>query len=461
MAKMLRLIQNEYIKTFRKLSTKIIFILIIVCAAGLVGISKYAEKTINEYYSEMMSEEDDYDYSYEIQSAEEMKSDGYEFDIAQYRFMQDNKINWFGWKGDACNQLFEYTVSDNGTAEYVYSEDTRKELERCIISNDWRGYCEQIVSAMKAAGLSEESYWEYQYRIDHDIALPDSYSETSDWKNSVISEISAAKTMIASMEVVTAEDAKDKAHYEETVTLGMYRLENNVEINVADCESIFDTEDINFWTVFCTSSSLVQIIGLLIIVITGSALASEFSQGTIKFLLINPVKRWKILVSKYIMSITLGYIMLLMLYIISALLSIMFFGTSQLGAEYLEVVDDSVRGTSGFLYVLQNYMLGSVNLVVMATLAFAISSLIRSSSLAIGVSLFAMLSGNTIVLILKQALNQDWARYLIFANTDLAAVANGSTGFSHHSMLFAATVVAVHLIVFFMIAWDGFIRREI
>lgn len=461
MTKILRLIQNEYIKTFRKLSTKIIFILIIVFAAGLVGISKYAEKSINEYYNEVMSSEDDYDYSYEIQDAEEMKFDGYEISVAQYKFMQDNKINWSSWKGGACDQLFDYTVDDNGKAEYTYSEDTRMELERCILSDDWKGYCEQIISAMKAAGISEEFYWEYQYRLNNDIALPDSYKERSDWKNSVISEIAAAKNMLASMVVITAEDAAEKAKYEETVTLGMYRLDNDVQINVADCASVFETEDINFWSVFCTSSSLVQIIGLLIIVITGSALATEFSQGTIKFLLINPVKRWKILVSKYIMSITIGYIMLLMLYVLSAVLSTLFFGTSQLGAEYLEVVDGVVNGTSGFLYVLKNYMLGSVNLVVMATLAFAISSLIRSSSLAIGVSLFAMLSGNTIVVILKQALNQDWARYLIFANTDLAAVANGSTGFSHHSMLFAVTVVTVHLIVFFMIAWDGFIRREV
>lgn len=461
MVKMFKLIQNEYIKVIKKVSTKIIFVLIVLCAAGLVGISKYAEKAIAESYSYQLNDDENYDYSYEISDAKEMKFEGYEIDIAKYQFMQDNKINWSSWKGSACDKLFEYTINENGNAEYTYSENDRKELEKCIVSNDWKGYCNQTVSAMKSAGLGEDYYWEYQYRIDHNIALPNSYKEMLEWQNSVISEVANAKSALASMEVVTAEDAEEKADYEEAVILGMYRLDNNIEINVADCSNIFETNDINYWSVFSTSSSLIQIIGLLIIVITGSALAMEFSQGTIKFLLINPVKRWKILVSKYIMSITLGYIMLFMLYILSAALSMIFFGTSQLSAEYLEVINGSVHGISGYLYVLRNYMLGSVNIIVMATLAFAISSLVRSSSLAIGVSLFAMLSGNTIVLILKQALNQDWARYLIFANTNLAAVANGTTYFSHHTMTFAVTVVAIHLIVFFMIAWDGFTRREV
>ena len=64
-------------------------------------------------------------------------------------------------------------------------------------------------------------------------------------------------------------------------------------------------------------------------------------------------------------------------------------------------------------------------------------------------------------MILKQGLNQEWARYLIFANTNLLSVAEGTTGFSHHSMTFAVSVIAVHMVIFFLIAWDGFTRKEV
>ena len=106
-------------------------------------------------------------------------------------------------------------------------------------------------------------------------------------------------------------------------------------------------------------------------------------------------------------------------------------------------------------------MLSSINVVVMATLAFSISSLVRSASLAIGISLFSLLSGNVIISILKEGLAIDWTRYLLFANIDLAKIASGNSIYTNHSLTFAIGVIAVHLIVFFLIAWDGFTRREI
>lgn len=458
MAKMLKLVQNEYIKSLKKVSTKIMFILIIVFALGLVGLSKFAQKIMESDYFYM---DEDSDYSYLIDDAMAMKYDGYELDIEKYTFMQENGISWSGWKFNACEQLFLYEVSEGGTVEYTYPEDFRNEIKGYIASGDWKSYCKKAADMMKSEGLDESLWWEYQYRYDHDIPMAESYREQLDWQNTVISSIVEAKNELFMLEPAGTGYDAEKAKYEDIVTLGIYRLENNKTVNVADEENIFMSEKIGFWNVFGTSSGLIGIIGLLIIILTGSTVSNEFSNGTIKFLLINPVKRWKILVSKYIMSISLGYIMVLLLYIISMLAAMAFFRGADLGADYLEVVDGAVKSTPGMLFILRNYFLASVKVVVMATLAFSISSLVRSSALAIGVSLFAMLSGNTLVAILKGGLKLDWARYLVFANTDLEAVANGTTGFSHHSMAFAVAVVAVHLVVFFLIAWDGFTKREV
>jgi len=461
LAKMLRLVQNEYIKTWKKVSTKIIFILVFVCALGLIGIAKIAEFAIEEE-KQYLYADTEIDYSYDIQEAEKMKYDGYETDIEMYKFLTDNKLTHGDWKLNAAYSAFNYEVLEDGTVEFTYPEEVRTELLDCIKNNDWKKYCESMVSGMKEMGLPEAQYWEYQYRIDNNIPLPTSFEESWTWPNDVIDNVAYSKSALSETTEVSAESASEKKRLEDSVTLGLYRLENDIELNIADNTSLLAAfTNVNFWLVFCQSASLISIIGLLIIVITGSTIANEFSQGTIKFLLINPVKRWKILVSKYIMSVSLGLIMILLLYAASALLSMLFFGTEFISSEYLEVVDGAVKGTNGFVYVFRNYMLRSVQVVVMATLAFAISSLVKSSSLAIGISLFAMLSGNTVVTILKTALKQDWARYLIFANTDLAAVADGTTGFAHHSMGFAVAVILIHLLVFMLIAWDGFTKREV
>ena len=71
-----------------------------------------------------------------------------------------------------------------------------------------------------------------------------------------------------------------------------------------------------------------------------------------------------------------------------------------------------------------------------------------------------MCTGNTIMLVLNQ-LKQDWGRYLIFANTDLASIMDGSSLFPSHTLTFAVTVIVAHMAVFLLTAWDGFTKKSV
>ena len=64
------------------------------------------------------------------------------------------------------------------------------------------------------------------------------------------------------------------------------------------------------------------------------------------------------------------------------------------------------------------------------------------------------------MLILSQ-LNISWARYLIWANVDLSGIMEGSGMFMGQTLTSALAVIAVHMVIFLMIAWDGFTRREV
>ena len=96
----------------------------------------------------------------------------------------------------------------------------------------------------------------------------------------------------------------------------------------------------------------------------------------------------------------------------------------------------------------------------MASLAFALSSLVRSAALAIGVGMFAMLGGNIVISVMS-LLKLDWGRFLIFSNTDLLTIINGNAPFMGQTVGFAVGVIVVHIFTFLLIAWDGFIRREV
>ena len=455
MTKMFRLIQNEFIKTFKKPSTFVLFILLLIICTGFMLLMKFTSNEYGMYW-------DDYayvDYDLEIKKAENQKYTGYELDIEKYTFMKENDITT-GWKYDACEEFFGHVIDDNYTAQYVYSDAERESFKQIIINNEWEKYCEYRIAALKESGSAEEEYWQYQYRLDNNIPLPSSESENYNWQNKLISSVTEAKCELADNPNLSADE---KADYENKITLALYRLDNNIDVNLADIED-GNINEFNIWIALSSSTMLVSLIGIFMIVLTGSTVANEFSQGTIKFLLINPVKRWKILVAKYLTAMLIGYFMILLCYAVNVLLSILLFGTADLGATYITASNGEIISTPGLVYLLQKYAVSSVNVVVMATLAFAISSLLRSSAVATGVSVFAVFGGNMIVSILY-ALKIDWARYLIFANTDLWGISHGDSDmsiiFENQTVGFAIGVIIVHMIVFLLTAWDGFTRREV
>lgn len=436
MAKFFRLVKNEYIKTFKKVSTKIMIILIILSAIGLSVFSLLGKHTMDSYseYSENFNED--------ISWLEKSKPEGYESDIKLYKYLNEHNVKPGEWKAN-----FAFA------AEVIVPEsEFYGILDNVIGGGDWKAACETLKNYAKDSAQK----WEYEYRLENDIPFG------GEWQDDVIASIVNAKRDLSYLETSTNPDTEEKKEYEEAEKIGLYRLENNISTDASETPSLFETSEssqVNFWTVFFQSASLVSVIGLLIIIIAGSCVSNEFSQGTIKFLLINPIKRWKILMSKYFTVITFGYLMILLLFAVMIPAAGIFVGFDGISASYLYISDGAVKEMSPFLHAAILYLLNSVNVVVMATMAFALSSLFKSSALAIGTGVFCMFAGSTIIQILA-LLKQDWARYLIFANTNLADIYNGNSLFPQHSIIFALVVIAVHMFIFILTAWDGFTKRE-
>ena len=464
MNKFFSLVKNEYIKILKKKSTLFIFILVAVFAFGMAGLMKivmyFDEDGLADVKEEMVS----YDYSDEIATAKEEKD---EKGLNYHTYLQDNKINPTNWKKPLAQAMFGMgDMYDTATvAALTYDGDIYTLYDGFIKNSDWKGYYEFLI---KSVGDSEVK-WGYQFLLDHDIAPEEnSFADDADWRNAVANTYTE-NTFMAEM----SGNEKQKQKCKDMALTAKYRLENDVSVNIAgsslaEMESGQDSpyesggiEKQTMWSSFSTSTSVVSFIGMLIIVIAGGIIASEFSNGTIKFLLINPRTRGKILFAKYFTVITIGYIMIILCYIISLISSVIFFGTSDMGAMYVQTSAGVTKHVSGFTYIFEQYLLSSVYVVVMATFAFAISSVVKSSSLAIGLGIFAMSMGENAVQILKMAFNVDAGRYTIFANSNLQTIAMGQTIFPGQTIGFAIAVIVIHMAVFLLTAWDGFVRRDV
>lgn len=440
MARFFRLVKNEYIKVFKKLSTKIMIVLIIICALGLSGIALFAKHNMesNNYSS--------YDATGDYQETIDWlkNTNGDPNEIAMWQYLIDNDIDSDDWRYDVLSAVFA-----NGTGDM-------SGIKKYLDDNDWRGFCQY---RLDNDILTEGEKWEYQYRLDKDI----SFDKSNEKKNDLIMTVANAKNTIATMGDAKSDGQNSRAKLEDNIKLALYQLDNDKLDNTANQMTLFETdepEQITFWTVFLTSTSLVTVVALLAIVIAGGIVSSEFSQGTVKFLLINPVKRWKILMSKYFTVITVGYIMLCILFVVMIPITGLMHGFDGFSVPYMYVSGGEVKEMPTLLYAAEQYLMKSVEMVVMSTLAFAISSLVRSTALAIGVSVFTMCIGSTVTQLLGQ-LRQDWARFLVFANTDLASISKGYSIFAQHSLTFAVGVLIAHMVVFLLTAWDGFTKRSV
>lgn len=517
--KFFNLIKNEYIKIFGRTSTTVMIALIIVAGFALPGLVKLIDSIdsnadyyntsalYEEYANETLPERKDEYYSADVLKEWDMHQYVIDYKIPasiDWRYQALNTyLDYYDEYADysECDALAEKYRQENGEGNQFTEEQSaavsaaRKKAEHLgyealkesaefknilsiVESNDIAAYYNLKIDMLEEAKnypsvlpahidaeiefyeyLRDNKINEFPEGYDQYFAL-EAYPEYYDANYFSALSIKEAKQAIASYEAGKGVSASEYEMAKATLTLNEYITENNIEYNVNDTVDPMTAIDLDFWSALGMSTSAVSFVGILVIVIAALSVANEFSNGTIKFLLINPVKRWKILVAKYASVITFGYIMILVLYIVSTISSMIFFGGSVIGESCYTIVDGEVKETLGLLYVAKNYLLSSVQVVVMSTLAFAISTLMKSASFSIGISMFGLLSGNIITTVLA-GMNIDWGRYLIFSNMDLTAIRDCTTGFAFHTTETAIAVIIIHMIIFWLIAWDAFTKKEI
>jgi ABC-2 type transport system permease protein len=92
-------------------------------------------------------------------------------------------------------------------------------------------------------------------------------------------------------------------------------------------------------------------------------------------------------------------------------------------------------------------------------MAFMISSVFRNSSLAIGLSLFLLFTGAQFTVLLS--IKFSWAKYILFANTDLMQYVDGTPMMEGMSMAFSVIILLIYFIVFQFLAFFVFKKRDV
>ena len=473
-----KIVINEYIKILLKLSTIIMLVAVILTAVGYNGLRFLENQERQRWWNSSYTNS----YDEQIGWAKMDKTGDWESQVELLTFLKEHDVpqDWMHedfWQYNAAYTMVNQRYLAKELRESDLPEEAQAALEKAaaleaaIEKKDWRDYIRVEMEITEASirdmgGDAEEiennpEMWAYNYRLEHNI-LP----SEGNWKSRLVTETRNQKMELQQFQNAAPgeQDATRMALTEEAILVNLYRLDNDMEVMTSASEGVtsggYYRANLSFWDVFTSSALGINIISVLIIIIAGSVISTEFSSGTIKYLLVNPVKRYKIFLAKYISVLTFAFALLLLYYIFNILVTGILFGFGDIGAPHLYVSGGKVLQGSSFLFVAGKYLVASIGMIAMATLAFAVSSVTKSSALSIGLGVFLYLSGYGVAALLS-GFGMDFGRYLLFSNLELNVIAEGQSMFYGQTVPFALMVIGAHMAVFLLTAWDGFVRRDI
>lgn len=268
--------------------------------------------------------------------------------------------------------------------------------------------------------------------------------QDKNWKQILMAENEALKQQVKNSGAQMEQDYLNRE-----IAINDYRIKHDLS----------PSEEYNMWSFVKSASELVQLAGLFTIIVAAGIVASEFSWGTIKLLLIRPIKRVKILLSKYLTVLLYALIMVSLLFILSTIIGAILFGVPDQAAPYLNYYNGVVTEQNIVVHLIVFYVFKSISMIMLATMAFMISAVFRNSSLAIGLSLFLMFMGGQVTFLI--AMKYSWAKYLLFANTDLMQYFEGSPLVEGMTLPFSVSMLIIYFLIFIGLAFYVFKERDV
>lgn len=236
-------------------------------------------------------------------------------------------------------------------------------------------------------------------------------------------------------------------------------MEARIKMNEYAMEHNIAPYEYTAWKFADEASGMIFLVTLFTVIVAGDIVATEFTWGTIKLLLIRPVNRTKILYSKYVSTLLFAMLMAVILLVTSFFLGGLVFGFSGVDQPFIYVDQDGVLHQMNMASrVLLSFGLEAVTLLMIVTIAFMISAAFRSSSLAISLSIFVMFAGTIVVQILSR---YEWVKYILFTNLDLSMYFMGSPLVEGMTLGFSVLMLALYFVVLHVLAWLLFTKRDV
>lgn len=509
---------NEMIKISRKISVWIILGILVVGVVGVGALIKFTAVQSNNsnqpqnsasYQKENMEGQinsfktqlEDIKTKEKSASASDLESlkaqeAQTQNQIDMYQFGIDNNISLMdsSYRANAVNILFsnKLTISqmqaiptDMMTSDQKDALDTLKSnndrLEKIIKNSDFKDYIAYQNEQVKADKSQDDAHKAIEtesndLRLKYDVT-GGTVNFLPDYREGLIEQIANDRKSLldnidyssqnGTVKPLTSE-GRDKATND--IAVSKYKLENKIG------GSSMTTNYAGYSVTYMTYIGLLMLV-ILMMILAGGAVSQEISTGSIKSLIIAPVKRYKIFVAKVLSLLTVVVAGGLLLYLIETVVFAITFGIAS-GTPYIFATGGAVQVIPFLLYNLAMIFVKLTEVVVFMFFALMLSILTRNTAVAVGITIAVYFSGGIINTILAFIGNGEWAKFVPFVHLDISskvfpndvlmqqagAITSGSgltNSSTQTSLTFSLCYLGVMLLCMIYTSLDSFNRRDL
>jgi len=369
--------------------------------------------------------------------------------------------------------LKEVIKSNEKSIKYYKNELKKTNLDKEYIETLNR----DIKSVEKEKERNNKILKVYNYYVDEKIEATNTNWKYNTLQNilEVVDRLSYLESYIVTEQEYYANSKTQEQTYEEYIEeaqtmieeaqneydIYWYAVENDIPVNVDNAKTN------------ATSSMVPSIVGVVSIIIAGAMVAHEFSTGTIRFLLTRPVKRYKILLSKFVVVILVTFVFMLIAFATVITTSGILYSFSDYAIPELIVENGKVIEydyLSNEFYLMLIYLVPTYLFVI---LAFTISTVIKSTAAAVGISLggwFAGYIANVFVIDMIVYENTfltkiPWIKYTPIPYLDFSYFVNAEYALRLSKAGFTigtgSLILLAYILVLILLSFIVFIRQDI
>lgn len=456
---MIKLIKNEIFKILHKRGT---YIVLIITALFITLVSYLIGHEETYFSTETYFDVDTGDIT-QNKINKEMNE----------KYQKYNKDTWQHYVIDDTYDIISnyYYALDSGEI----SDEVKKsyqDVNNALANDDWQYFVNKTLASRKEELKTLEESLKYatadkeKKNLESQIftikvaiemleyRLKENVKYGNDYLNEAIDAITYSASAINTYENTTNKETKSEL--EDTVKTyykSRYILENKEDINNASDLRFILT---NFYSEYLF---LILVFGIMI---GGAIVSEEYSKGTIKSLLITPYKRSTILLSKFISVILLTILFIVIAYFMQTVIGGIFLGFGSLSNHVVEynLATKSLEVMSVFKYILLYTIANLPQILLLVTLAFAVSTIIGNTALAIVIT-FAGVIGSSIINMFASMYKIKVLNYFVTTNWNFNYYLFGGTNPYGPSITQAIIVCLVYFLIMIITSFIVFNKKNI